>query len=164
MATQSNTDRITPEHLYLSRRAFIKGLVTTAGAAALAACTPQGTPAPQSAPPTSAPTAAPTEPPTQTPDDTDTGETSQPDWPPVSAQADELGDVLTSADSVNTYNNFYEFSLSKEGVAPLAKEFVTSPWSVKVDGLMAKPRSFGLQTLYQFEQEKRIYRMRCVEA
>ena len=31
---------ITPEHLYLSRRKFIKGLAATAGALALAACAP----------------------------------------------------------------------------------------------------------------------------
>ena len=46
----------------------------------------------------------------------------------------------------------------------LAKNFITSPWSVKVDGFVNKPQSFDIEHLRTlFEQEERIYRMRCVE-
>ena len=159
MTTQPNTDRVTPEHLYLSRRSFIKGLVTTAGAAALAACAPQASPSP-----TPAPTSPPTQAPTPSPQAAATPETPQPVWPALSAEQDERGDALTTQAAVNSYNNYYEFSLAKEGVAPLSQEFVTSPWSLEVTGLVEKPRTFGLQTLYNFVQEERIYRMRCVEA
>jgi sulfoxide reductase catalytic subunit YedY len=40
----------------------------------------------------------------------------------------------------------------------------TSPWDVEVGGLVANPRTFGLEDLLKFEQEERIYRLRCVEA
>jgi sulfoxide reductase catalytic subunit YedY len=33
-----------------------------------------------------------------------------------------------------------------------------------VGGLVHKPKTFGLDDLYRFEQEERIYRLRCVEA
>jgi sulfoxide reductase catalytic subunit YedY len=155
MTTQLKPDRVTPEHLYLSRRAFIKGLITTAGATALAACAPK---------PTQAPTQAPTVTPTQPAQATPTGESQQRAWPPVSAESDDRGDALTTEASVNTYNNFYEFSLDKEGVAPLSQDFVTSPWSVEVGGLVNNPHTFSMQALLDFTQEERIYRMRCVEA
>ena len=153
MTNQPNIDRVTPEHLYLSRRAFIKGLVTTAGAAALAACAPGTSPAP-----------TPTPAPAQAAQTTPAAPVEQPVWPTLSAENDELGDALTTQASVNSYNNFYEFSLQKEGVAPLAKDFVAAPWTVQVGGLVNKPRAFDLQSLYDFAQQERIYRMRCVEA
>jgi sulfoxide reductase catalytic subunit YedY len=155
MTTQPNTDRVTPEHLYLSRRAFIKGLVTTAGATALAACAPKTQPAPTSTPEPAQPT-QPAQPTTEQADESI--------WPTLSAEQDELGDALTTQASVNSYNNFYEFSLQKEGVAPLSKDFVATPWTLQVGGLVQKPRAFDLQSLYDFAQEERIYRMRCVEA
>jgi len=159
MTTQPKPDRVTPEHLYMSRRAFIKGLVTTAGATALAACAPKTQPAT-----TLVPTPTATKEATQPPQAAATTEGEEPAWPTLSAQQDERGDELTTQAAVNSYNNFYEFSLSKEGVAPLAKEFVTDPWSLEVGGLVNKPRTFDLPSLYGFDQEERIYRMRCVEA
>jgi sulfoxide reductase catalytic subunit YedY len=82
----------------------------------------------------------------------------------VSSETDELGDPLNDYDDIAGYNNYYEFSLSKTEVAGLAKGFVTSPWSVEVGGLVGSPQTFGLEDLLAFEQEERIYRMRCVEA
>jgi DMSO/TMAO reductase YedYZ molybdopterin-dependent catalytic subunit len=35
---------------------------------------------------------------------------------------------------------------------------------VEVGGLVNKPQTFGLEDIFEFEQEERIYRMRCVEA
>jgi sulfoxide reductase catalytic subunit YedY len=81
----------------------------------------------------------------------------------LSSSTDELGDALTSYDAVAGYNNFYEFTVSKEGVASLAENFRTSPWMVEVGGLVNKPKTFDLDDLLKFEQEERIYRMRCVE-
>jgi len=101
---------------------------------------------------------------TQTAPTTPTGESQERVWPTVSAESDEQGNTLTTEASVNNYNNFYEFSLDKEGVAPLSQELVTSPWSVEVGGLVSNPRTFSMQALLDFTQEERIYRMRCVEA
>ena len=70
---------------------------------------------------------------------------------------------LTDIEDITNYNNFYEFSTSKEGVAPAAAGFVTKPWNVVVGGLVNKPTTFGLEELLKFPLEERIYRLRCVE-
>jgi sulfoxide reductase catalytic subunit YedY len=66
---------------------------------------------------------------------------------------------------ITNYNNFYEFSTSKEGVAPRAKNFVTRPWTVEVGGLAHKPKTFDIDDLIKLAPlEDRVYRFRCVEA
>ena len=70
---------------------------------------------------------------------------------------------LTELEDITNYNNFYEFSTSKEGVALAAQGFITKPWDVAVGGLVNKPATFGLEELLRFPQEERIYRLRCVE-
>ena len=70
---------------------------------------------------------------------------------------------LTPLADITNYNNFYEFSTDKRGVAPAAQGFVTQPWSVSVEGLVNKPHSFDLSELLKFPLEERIYRLRCVE-
>ena len=71
----------------------------------------------------------------------------------------------TPLDAVTHYNNFYEFSLDKEGPAEMAQDFVTRPWTVAVGGLCAKPKTFDIDDLLKIAPaEERIYRMRCVEA
>ncbi len=81
------------------------------------------------------------------------------------AGADELGNKLTSCDDITSYNNFYEFTTGKTGVASLAKNFKTSPWTVTVGGLVARPMSFTIDELRRkFPPEELIYRLRCVEA
>ena len=65
---------------------------------------------------------------------------------------------------VTTYNNFYEFGTEKEDPAKQAHRLKTRPWSVMVDGEVAKPRSFDIEELLSLAPlEERIYRMRCVE-
>ena len=72
---------------------------------------------------------------------------------------------VTPYDDVTHYNNFYEFGVGKEEPAEKAKNFRTSPWSVKVSGLVEKPRTFSVEELMQLAPlEERIYRHRCVEA
>ncbi len=132
-------DKITPEHLYVSRRKFIMGMGAVAAAAFLAACTRQNT-------------GIPTVPPAFCDDAKATG------------TADELGDKLTTCNDVTNYNNFYEFSYGKEDIARLSRNFKTSPWMVSVGGLVNKPGSFSVdQLVNKYPPEERIYRMRCVE-
>jgi len=70
----------------------------------------------------------------------------------------------TPYDIITNYNNFYEFSPNKEGVAPAAANFVSEPWKVVVGGLCAKPKTFDLDDIKKvISAEERIYRMRCVE-
>jgi sulfoxide reductase catalytic subunit YedY len=72
---------------------------------------------------------------------------------------------VTPYNDVTHYNNFYEFGTGKEDPAKNATNFRTSPWSVKVSGLVDKPRTFTLEELQQLAPlEERIYRHRCVEA
>jgi sulfoxide reductase catalytic subunit YedY len=85
-------------------------------------------------------------------------------FPPLSVETDELGDPLTSFEAATNFVNYYEFTTSKTGVADLARDFRTSPWSLEVGGLVNKPKILDLEDLLKFEQEERIYRMRCVEA
>ncbi|MBX0327748.1 protein-methionine-sulfoxide reductase catalytic subunit MsrP, partial [Oscillochloris sp. ZM17-4] len=62
-------------------------------------------------------------------------------------------------------NNFYEFGTDKADPARMASSFKTSPWEVAVGGLVNKPQTFAMEDLLtQFDQEERIYRLRCVEA
>jgi sulfoxide reductase catalytic subunit YedY len=87
---------------------------------------------------------------------------------PSTASADggfRATDPQTSLEDISHYNNFYEFSTDKEGVAPAAANFKTDGWMVSVEGLVKKPRVFGLDDLLKISPpEERIYRMRCVEA
>jgi sulfoxide reductase catalytic subunit YedY len=71
----------------------------------------------------------------------------------------------TSFQDVTHYNNFYEFGTGKEQPAELAKDFRTSPWTLAVEGAVAKPRVFDLDAVMKLAPlEERIYRHRCVEA
>lgn len=71
----------------------------------------------------------------------------------------------TSLQDITHYNNFYEFGTGKEQPAELARDFRTSPWTVAVEGAVAKPRTFDLDSLMKIAPlEERIYRHRCVEA
>jgi sulfoxide reductase catalytic subunit YedY len=75
------------------------------------------------------------------------------------------GEELTPKDAIVNYNNFYEFTTSKDGVAAAAAGLDTSDWKVEVSGLCGKPRVFDLDALRRVSPpEERIYRMRCVEA
>ncbi|MBI4873967.1 MAG: protein-methionine-sulfoxide reductase catalytic subunit MsrP [Acidobacteria bacterium] len=70
----------------------------------------------------------------------------------------------TPLKDVTTYNNFYEFGTDKSQPAQLAHTLVTSPWSVRVEGLVAKPRVLDVDEIRKLAPlEERIYRMRCVE-
>ena len=75
------------------------------------------------------------------------------------------GESRTPRESIINYNNFYEFTTSKEGVAGAAKGFVTAGWKIAVEGLAHRPRVFDLDDLRRISPpEERVYRMRCVEA
>jgi len=71
---------------------------------------------------------------------------------------------LNTYDQITTYNNFYEFTTSKEGVAKMAHSLDTNNWKIFVDGLVEKPLELDFDDLIKkFTLEERIYRFRCVE-
>ncbi len=144
------TAEITPQQVYLSRRQFMTGAAMAAAAATLVAC---GVPAEEAEQATAVPAAT-------------EGAAAEAAAPEAAAtgQTDELGDPLTSYQDVTNYNNFYEFTIDKEKVAPMSADFKTSPWQVEVGGLVNNPGIYDIDDIRQrFAQEERIYRLRCVE-
>jgi sulfoxide reductase catalytic subunit YedY len=66
---------------------------------------------------------------------------------------------------VTTYNNFYEFGTDKADPAANAHVMQTRPWTLRVEGLAGKPRTFDIDEILRLAPlEERIYRLRCVEA
>jgi sulfoxide reductase catalytic subunit YedY len=75
------------------------------------------------------------------------------------------GEKITPYSDVTHYNNFYEFGTDKGDPAKNSQGFQTSPWSVSVEGEVAKPRKFTMDEILKLAPlEERIYRHRCVEA
>ena len=75
------------------------------------------------------------------------------------------GEDLTPYQYITNYNNFYEFGVEKGDPAKNAGRLQTRPWTVTVEGLVKKPKTFDIDTLLKLRpQEERVYRFRCVEA
>ncbi|MFL6227489.1 MAG: protein-methionine-sulfoxide reductase catalytic subunit MsrP [Pyrinomonadaceae bacterium] len=74
-----------------------------------------------------------------------------------------LNEAQTPYEKITNYNNYYEFTTDKEDVARVAKNFTVRPWTVSVEGLVQKPKTFDIEDLLKFTQEERVYRFRCVE-
>ncbi|MDM7455941.1 MAG: protein-methionine-sulfoxide reductase catalytic subunit MsrP, partial [Tepidimonas sp.] len=65
---------------------------------------------------------------------------------------------------VTGYNNFYEFGTDKEDPARLSHRMRLRPWTLQVDGLVARPLTLDLDELLKLApMEERLYRLRCVE-
>ncbi len=95
------------------------------------------------------------------------GEAAPPTGQPLKAApnpAYRLGDPPTPFKDVTTYNNFYEFGMNKDDPARLAGTLRPRPWTVKVDGLCARPRTYDIDEILRMAPlEERIYGLRCVE-
>jgi sulfoxide reductase catalytic subunit YedY len=131
--------RATPEHLFFNRRTFL-------GAAAGAAATGL------------APGIALAQRITDQPDPTI-------DLYPGQRNAAFTLDRPITDEKINTsYNNFYEFGMSKN-VAKPAQALKLRPWTVKLDGMVEKAQEIGIDDLIRkMPLEERLYRHRCVEA
>jgi sulfoxide reductase catalytic subunit YedY len=85
--------------------------------------------------------------------------------PGVTKSSYTVDEKVTPLDVITHYNNFYEFGTDKEDPAKNAQNFRTSPWMVKIEGEVAKPKTLDLDALMKVAPlEERIYRHRCVEA
>ncbi len=142
------SSEITPKQLYLTRREFMKNSALTLGTAAAMGGgllwllgkkpPPDATPAPAQAESVLAATSS------------GLYDTDEPQTP--------LRDVTT-------YNNFYEFGLEKDDPARNAHTLQTRPWTISVEGEVARPQTIAIEDLLKwFPLEQRVYRMRCVEA
>lgn len=140
---------ITPESFYLSRRALLGGTVAGLAAAAL----PRWGRADEAVryadvDPGQAPSWF-------------TEKLPATRWQAVVAQ----GEAITPFKDATHYNNFYEFGTDKGDPAANAGALKTEPWSVVVDGEVAKSGRYALEDFIKpYQLEERIYRLRCVEA
>jgi len=74
------------------------------------------------------------------------------------------GEKLNEYQDIATYNNFYEFGTEKDDPAINAHSLKTTPWKVKIDGLVNKPADYNVEDIVKPQAlEERIYRLRCVE-
>ncbi len=129
---------ITPHALYLRRREWLQGL----GLAGAAALLPAAGPAAAQRAGTAAPLP---------------GTRSTVPGAVVTDKPTEFKDA-------STYNNFYEFGLDKGDPARNAHTLKTRPWTVAIEGAVARPGLLDIETLLKLApMEERIYRLRCVE-
>ena len=94
-------------------------------------------------------------------------EANTPQGAPLKAPRNEaykLDDAITKFESATTYNNFYEFGVNKEDPSRLAHILKPRPWSVQVEGHVARPKTFDVDELMKVAPlEERVYSLRCVE-
>ena len=135
-APQLSWRDVTDRRLYVGRREFLRAAAVAAGAAALPVALPPAASAGQDGAKL---------PHVKSPFSTD--------------------EELTPFKDVTTYNNFYEFGVDKGDPARHASRLRTRPWTVTIDGHVAKGGQFAIDDLVRpYELEERIYRLRCVEA
>ena len=84
---------------------------------------------------------------------------------PSFAQAKEREkEKLSSLKDITSYNNYYEFGTSKSDPYDYAEKLNIDPWSISIEGSVAKPLKLDLDELIkEMPLEERIYRLRCVE-
>lgn len=83
---------------------------------------------------------------------------------PLNADFSQLDRPITPQSVTSKYNNFYEFTMSKD-VWKYVSRFRTRPWEIEVKGLVENPGVFDMDDLVRtMPLEERLYRFRCVEA
>src|SRR3984885_13703823 len=71
---------------------------------------------------------------------------------------------VTPYEAITGYNNYYEFGTGKGDPAKNAQKFQTNPWTLVIEGNVAKPKTLDLDAIMKIAPlEERIYRHRCVE-
>ena len=141
---EPRASQITPEALYLKRRDFIAASVSVGLGATglLAGCGPVEARAGRAP-----------ELPTRTLDAR------------VGAPELQTDEERTSYEDATRYNNFYEFGTDKTDPSRNAGSLRPEPWSLAVEGEVAKPGVVPLEDLLRpHPLEERVYRLRCVEA
>jgi methionine sulfoxide reductase catalytic subunit len=133
---------ITPQGIYLQRRAIIRAMSAGAAGAALATWAARDALAQVQAP----------------------GKLAALRGAKSNVAGAVTVEKITDYKDASTYNNFYEFGTDKADPAKNAHTLKTKPWTVEVEGLVNKPGKFAIEDLLKLSpMEERIYRMRCVE-
>ncbi|MGA9522957.1 MAG: protein-methionine-sulfoxide reductase catalytic subunit MsrP [Myxococcaceae bacterium] len=139
---EPGSSEITPEHLYLRRREFIRNAALTVGTATIVGgglnVLSGGGRSLESQAPTG-------------------GAAAEPHF--------AGGEKQNALEEISTWNNFYEFGFDKEDPARNAHTLRPRPWTVAIEGEVHKPQLIDLDTVPgTYPLEERVYRMRCVEA
>ncbi|WP_416898992.1 MAG: protein-methionine-sulfoxide reductase catalytic subunit MsrP [Minwuia sp.] len=131
--------QVTPEHVFFNRRRFLQAAGFGAAGIAASAMVGRGAHADETIP-----TA---------------------DLYPAARNDRYMVERAITPEKVNTtYNNFYEFGSHKR-IYDNAQDLVVRPWTVTVDGMVAKPKVWDIDDLIRTAGvEERVYRHRCVEA
>lgn len=140
-------DTLTPEHIYMNRKQFLKAAGFFGAGALMAACAPQLTPAPTAMSPeaTALNTATPA--------------------PTAVGIKDELGASATPLEDVQSFVNYYELSVSKPEAVRHGANLTTADWKLEIGGLVEQPLTLTMDEIAErYPVEERVYRMRCVEA
>lgn len=139
---------VTPEALYLNRRRFMQGAAVSAAAAGLPVIARADSARYADVEPASSPAWF-------------VEKLRDAQWRAVAVRDESI----TPFPDATHYNNFYEFGPDKGDPARHAPQLDTAPWSVTVDGEVAKPGKYSVEDLVtETALEERIYRLRCVEA
>ena len=111
---------VTPESVYVNRRTFMRAAIAAGAGAALTA---PGTPLV-----------------------TDASAQADNVWPIANAAKSPLStnEKVNAFEDITGYNNFYEFGTDKGDPARYAGKLTVRPWTMKVDGQVAKPGPFPL--------------------
>lgn len=140
----------TPESIYVNRRRFIQTLGLASGALLAGGCaSAQETPNKASGPFTL---------------DEFPNAPGVDLYPASRNAAYAVERPLTDERTASRYNNFYEFTTSKD-VYRHVRDYQPYPWTLDVTGMCDKPRRWDLDALIRtYDLEERVYRFRCVEA
>ena len=136
---------ITPQEVYVNRRAFLTGALTAAAGVTLGRAAAAVVPAAAGAPLAYAFDAA--------------------ESVGALVHAPHQNGKPDTWYQITHFNNYYEFGTSKTDPAEHAGRLQTRPWSITVAGEAEHTGTFGLEDfLKPYALEERIYRFRCVEA
>src|SRR5271165_1908318 len=114
-ASDIKWSEVTPKSVYLNRRKFLTGAAVAAGAAFAAG-------------------------PASSWLDPETAHAAGAKLAVASKSPFSTTEKESPYQAVTTYNNFYEFGTDKSDPARNATKFVTTPWSVSIEGEVAKPQ------------------------
>ncbi len=136
--------RATPESVFLSRRAVLKGVGAIGGMIATGAVLLGAAWASH--------------------EESGEADPSAHLYPVAQNEAFKLKRVLTPEKLATHYNNYYEFGSQKE-IFQLAQELPIRPWTIEIGGLVEEKMTLDIDDiLARMPLEERLYRHRCVEA
>src|SRR5512147_1539093 len=138
------SSEITPRHLYLNRREFLRTAAGVAAAGAGAVSISEtlfaaGQPAPRGR------------------------KLEGVGKSPLSLASEQ--EKPNTWEQITSYNNYYEFGTDKDSPSLTAGKLKTEPWTVQIEGECNKKGNYALGDILKGQAlEERIYRHRCVEA